>query len=490
MRNGNRPAARLVASIAAICLVAGGAVLAGETASATPTTIVNDTIWKDTSNQTMKCQGGNVSKFGSDYYWICSDIADDGNGNWTGWNGVYVYKSGDLVNWVRQGTILAPSRDGAPSASNWVGRPSLLYNSTSGKYVAIFEAGGGVSAATSTTIAGNYTWIGRLPNTSGYTPIEINDISAFSDGSNAYVVGNNDKNNDQRLGGTWRLRPSDYLAIDTKVFEETVGAREAHSITKIGSTYYWFASGLAGWYSSPTQYRTSTSLSGGWSSWATIATTPSSNNSFNTQFDFIVPVVGSQGTTYVYAGDRYSQFTGQGPGYTAWFPLSFASGVPTINGYTQWQIDTATGTWSASTQTNVLQNPGFESGLSSWTTAGGTVQGWTTTSYKSQGAQSLNIWSANAYTSWLANSSATNLAAGTYTATAQIYAGGTWNTGVMQIYRGSTVIAQTNITAGAWHQISLTNVAVNQGDSLTVGFWIDAQPNAWFYVDDVRLTKN
>ena len=477
--------------IALAFLVAGSIALLGATpASATPTTITNGVYWKDSSNQTMKCQGGNVSRFGSDYYWICSDLADDGNGNWTGWNGVYVYKSSDLVSWVWQGTILAPSRDGAPNSSAWVGRPSLLYNSVSAKYVAIFESGGGVSAATSSTIGGNYTWVGRLPNTSGYTPVEINDISAFADGSNAYVVGNNDKNNDQRLGGTWRLRPSDFLAIDTKVFEETVGAREAHSITKIGSTYYWFASGLAGWYSSASQYRTSTSLSGPWSAWSTMATSPSSTNSFNTQIDFVIPVVGALGTTYVYAGDRYSQYTSNGPGYNAWYPLTFAGATPTLNGLAQWQIDAPNGTWqSLASGTNLLQNAGFEGGLTGWTNSGGTLPATVSSNTFFGGTHSANMYNNAPYTSWLANSSATNLTAGTYSATARVYAGGSWNTAVMQIYRGSTLLSQVNISSGGWNQVTTPSITVTSGQSLTVGFWIDGQSNSWFYMDDVGLYK-
>jgi len=458
--------------------------------SAAPANVSTDgTYWKDAAGGTLKCQGGNVTKFGSDYYWICSDLRDDGSGTWNGWNGVYVYKSSDVTTWTYQNTILAPSRDGAPSNTSWVGRPSLLFNSISGKYVAIFESDGGVSAATSPNLSGNYTWHGRIANTSGYTPAEINDISVVTDGGHSYVIGNNDKVSGSRMTGLWQLRDSDFLAIVAKSYEDGPQSHEAHHITKVGSTYYWFGSDMNGWNSTKTSYRTSNSLLDGWSGWSTVPTTPSTTTSFDTQFDFVIPVVGSSTTSYIYAGDRYSQFTGSGPGYNAWFPLTFPNGIPTIEGVKDWTIDAVTGAIETSARTNLIANPGFESGLSNWR-AEGPVQAWVTTSQQSSGSNSANVWSTSPYTSWLESAPAANVTAASYTASAKVYSGGTFNDAKIQIYSGTTLLAQGAIGSGSgWRTVTVPATAVAAGTNLKVGFWLDGQADSWIYIDDVTLTR-
>jgi hypothetical protein len=75
---------------------------------------------------------------------------------------------------------------------------------------------------------------------------------------------------------------------------------------------------------------------------------PSSDNSFDTQEDFVIPIVGATTTSYMYVGDRYSQFTSTPPsqGQNAFYPLTFdQNGVPTVHGYATWSVDVYTGEW-------------------------------------------------------------------------------------------------------------------------------------------------
>jgi transposase InsO family protein len=83
--------------------------------------------------------------------------------------------------------------------------------------------------------------------------------------------------------------------------------RDVESLLSAGGTYYWFSSGLEGWNSTQTKYATATSLSDPWSDLKIHTTEPFSKDSFNTQHDFVIPVVGTEATTFVYVGDRYSQ---------------------------------------------------------------------------------------------------------------------------------------------------------------------------------------
>ena len=85
------------------------------------------------------------------------------------------------------------------------------------------------------------------------------------------------------------------------------------------------------------------SLGGPWSELKRLATEPDSPDSFNTQHDFIIPVTGSEGTTYLYVGDRYSQHHGKGTGRNIFLPLIWDDGVPKLKWYESWKIDIGTG---------------------------------------------------------------------------------------------------------------------------------------------------
>jgi hypothetical protein len=54
-------------------------------------------------------------------------------------------------------------------------------------------------------------------------------------------------------------------------------------------------------------------LAGPWSELKVLPADPPSPDSFNTQHDFVIPVTGSKASTYLYAGDRHSQWTRRGP---------------------------------------------------------------------------------------------------------------------------------------------------------------------------------
>jgi hypothetical protein len=92
-------------------------------------------------------------------------------------------------------------------------------------------------------------------------------------------------------------------------------------------------------------YATAASLAGPWSDLRVLVTEPASPDSFNTQHDFIIPITGTQKTTYVYVGDRYSQHHGQGTGRNVFLPLVWENGVPELKWYPKWRIDIQTGKW-------------------------------------------------------------------------------------------------------------------------------------------------
>ena len=142
------------------------------------------------------------------------------------------------------------------------------------------------------------------------------------------------------------LLTPDYLHVDRVVAPTTGMHCEAPYILKRNGLYYLFASQCVNYSSSATSYATATSLAGPWSAPKTVTTIPSDSQSFNSQHDFTVTVVGTKGTAYMYFGDRWSEYTGQGIGKNVRLPLTFNGNEPVLNGLNTWYINVTTGEWS------------------------------------------------------------------------------------------------------------------------------------------------
>ncbi|UCG49906.1 MAG: family 43 glycosylhydrolase [Phycisphaerales bacterium] len=319
-------------------------------------TIQNDTIWRDTHGKEIWCNGGHMIREGETFYWAGYETRPR-----TGFKSVRLYSSGNLADWEFENDILRP--EGPFSILGWAGRPGLLHNRATKKYVLIIEADSRqwerhkVGFAESDAINGDYRFVRFVypePNRS------TGDQSVYQEGQDGYLVCTLDKLIDgkrylnQSLA-IFRLTP-DFLDIADKVYEgfDNVNGdrsvyprhhtgREASHIIKVNSLYYWFSSGLEGWNSTQTKYATSASLAGPWSALKVLATDPISTDSLNTQHDFVIAVTGNEATTYVYVGDRYSQHHGRGIGRNIFLPLAWKDGEPMLKWHKTWRIDAATG---------------------------------------------------------------------------------------------------------------------------------------------------
>ncbi len=144
-----------------------------------------------------------------------------------------------------------------------------------------------------------------------------------------------------------------------------------------------------------------------------------------------------------------------------------------------------------------ITNPGFEAdGV-----ATGTPQGWTTWSngnadadYTSTGGRSgtykLSHWKGTPY-KVSTYKVVTGLANGNYSLRAWVQSGGGQNAASVfaQNFDGNATYRSTSIpTAGAWTQITVTNIVVANGQC-EIGIWSDANANNWLTVDDVQLIK-
>ena len=318
--------------------------------------IRNNTVWRDTDGNEIWCNGGHMIREGDKFYWVGYETRPR-----TGFRSIKLYSSANLADWKFENNILRP--EGMFSILGLAGRPGLLHNRSTGKYVLIIEADSRqwerhkVGFAECDTVNGDYQFV-RYVYPEGNR--STGDQSVYQEGEEGYLICTLDKLIDgkrylnQSLA-IFKLTP-DFLGIDRKVYEgfDNVNCnpavyprhhtgREASHIIKVNGIYYWLSSGLQGWNSTRTKYATSTSLSGPWSKLKVLRTDPLSNDSFNTQHDFIIPVIGSDTTTYIYVGDRYSQHHGKGVGRNIFLPIMWEDGRPILMWCETWRIDTLTG---------------------------------------------------------------------------------------------------------------------------------------------------
>ncbi len=318
--------------------------------------IRNDAIWKDTDGNEIWCNGGHMIREEDTFYWVGYETKPR-----MGFRNIKLYSSTNLSDWKFENDII--KREGPYSILGWAGRPGLLRNKATKRYVLIFEADSRqwerhkVGFACCDIINGSYKFVCYVYPESD---ISTGDQSVYQEGDDGYLVCTLDRiiNGKRYLNQSlaiFKLTPN-YLGIESKVYEgfDNVNgdpsvyphhhtSREASHIIKVCETYYWFSSGLQGWNSTETKYATAKSLSGPWSNLNVLPTKPVSNDSYNTQHDFIIPVIGSKATTYVYVGDRYSQHHGQGVGRNVFLPLVWNNDKPQLKWLRTWTIDTATG---------------------------------------------------------------------------------------------------------------------------------------------------
>lgn len=309
------------------------------------------TVWKDTGGAEIINFCGYIIKSGSTYYWY-------------GWD-----KYAHTVNCYTSTTLGSNSWTEVTSGgfpmfgSGFHGRPAVIFNSSTNKYVMIVEFSSavgrnGIQYLTSDAPGGPFVSV----NTEDYIfGITMGDMGVFKDddGSAYLLVDTDDGGNANGTNKIVKLNSS-YTAQSSIIAAWTVSTNrtEALAMTKHNGNYILTGSKTAGWNSSETWYKKSATLAGFSSvAWSNTPTAPTSTTSYNTQHDFILKIDGSLATVYMFAGDRWSQDTGVGFGRNAWYPVVFSSSsVPKIIGDDSWTIDPATGILAAgSTATTSVQ---------------------------------------------------------------------------------------------------------------------------------------
>ena len=332
---------------------AGGATSAGAT-------IVNDTFWKDTAGDFIYSQGGGALRVGDTYYWYGVKYAGavtyaanpTGKNSSTGFQGITTYSSTDLANWKLE-TVSKPANTGG-----WFGRLGVVYHAATKKYVLVAQGGGGLYFATADAPGGPFVYSNVQNNPPGIANGSTGDQTMFQDDDGtAYLVASSSSGRSNRYLSP--LRASDFLAAEQAIPVYSGGGREGNCMFKYNGTYYYCSSDLHGWNSSQSYCVSSSSVRGPWSAEFVLDGTQP-DYSHVTQTGFFISVQGTQATTIIFAGDRWSDFAGNGLGFNQWMPISFNGKTPQFHSVSKWSINAKAGTWAVARGNNYVLNPSFE----------------------------------------------------------------------------------------------------------------------------------
>ncbi|MGW4650688.1 RICIN domain-containing protein [Kitasatospora sp. NPDC004289] len=307
------------------------------TARAATVTITNATQFADTAGNPVHAHGGGVVKVGQFYYWFGEDRNADNTFRY-----VSAYRSTDLKTWEFRNHVLTQATDPELASAN-IERPKVMYNAATGTFVMWMHKENSqdygearAAVAVSDTIDGDYTWHGS------FRPLgEMSrDITTFvDDDGTGYMISAANENADLHV---YRLTP-DYTAVDAQVQKLWPGNwREAPAMFKRNGVYFLLTSGATGWSPNQQKYATATSITGSWSGLKDIG----DSTTYRTQTAYVLPVQGTNGTGYLYLGDRWGNSMGAmvNDSQYVWLPLKFPTRTTMTMDYSpQLTVDTATG---------------------------------------------------------------------------------------------------------------------------------------------------
>lgn len=288
--------------------------------------------WFDNRGQVVSAHGANIIKDKDTYYLFGEAHTDAGNA-FAGFN---CYSSKDLYNWTFESIALPVQASGDLGPDTVGERPKVMKSPATGEYVMFMHVDAldyksqFVGYATSKNITGPYTYRGPLLNQG--KPIKKWDMGTFQDKDGAgYVL---------LHGGDIYKLTDDYTGVSEQVNHAMTPGFESPALFRKNDIYYFLGSDLTGWERNDNYYFTATSLKGPWTRRGFIA--PEGTLTWNSQVTFVLPIEGSQGTTYMFMGDRWS-FPRQASAATyVWQPLTIDDTSISIPLYQEaWQIDRA-----------------------------------------------------------------------------------------------------------------------------------------------------
>jgi hypothetical protein len=337
------------------CTVAAGTTVGVFTDPVTTTNISPPNppgiTFKDTDGNLVDAHGGGIIKVCDTFYLHGEYFLSTTTNN--DFNGFSMYSSKDLATWKNEGIILPQQPSGQLGPNRKGERPHIIKCPSTGEFVLYahsaditYEVDKEVVYATSPTVNGVYSFKGSLTDAGGKIAAH-SDMSALTDGNNAYVV--------TESGWVYPLASDCHSWLSANQYTAvngTTGGSEAPTVFKAGDTFYWIGSSKTGWQANDDFYSTAPAMTGPWTYKGSVA--PVGKDTWMTQSTWVMPIVGSEGTVYMYWGDHWQGQNSGDPGQHNYLttyvfqPLVFtgtAISMPTYQ--VSWKLDVGAGTWSA-----------------------------------------------------------------------------------------------------------------------------------------------
>ena len=297
--------------------------------------------WHDQNGNVVSARGAGILKEGDRYYLFGEFKRDHGNE----FAGFSCYSSSDLINWTFESIALPRQKNGRLGPTRVGERPKVMKCPKTGEFVMFMHTDDAnykdpaVGYATSANVAGPYAFQGPLLSNGGV--IKKWDMGVFQDddGSGYLII---------HSGSLYRLS-DDYKTAIEHVVKSIARGFESPAIFKREGRYYWLGSGLTAWERNDNTYLTAKSLSGPWEARGNFA--PERTLTWNSQTTFVLPIVGSETTTWMFMGDRWAHPRQNSAATYVWQPIHFdADGRMSLpEYYPSWTVDTDTGRWSPAT---------------------------------------------------------------------------------------------------------------------------------------------
>ncbi len=291
-------------------------------------TIQNGIEWVDTDGYIVQAHGGNFLQVGDKWYLVGEDRARSWNPD------VNLYSTQDFLNWKFEGKIIKNYvTHEALGSTRMIERPKLMYNEKYGKFVLWCHwesrnyAASEAAVFVSDSVAGPYEplWTGRPLGT------KSRDCNVFVDNDGkAYFISTTDENTNL---GLFELS-DDYLEPVSKTVLCEGQRREAPAIVHIDDTYYMISSACTGWDPNQAKIATSKNIKLGWSQLENIG----DRIAFDTQASSILTIKGTEGTVYIYVGDRWMD-PDLPQSKIIMLPITFENGKMILNYYDSWKIN-------------------------------------------------------------------------------------------------------------------------------------------------------
>ena len=292
--------------------------------------------WFDQNGHTVSAHGAGIIKENGRYYLFGEFKTDSANV----FNGFACYSSDDLASWKFERMALPLQVNGKLGPKRVGERPKVMKSPTTGEFVMLMHVDSlnykdqYVGYATAKEVTGPYTFQGPILYQG--KPIRRWDIGAFQDddGTGYLLV---------HHGDIYRLAP-DYRSIEKQVAKGIPGSGESPAMFKKDGLYFLLSSNLTSWERNDNQYHTAPDIAGPWTERGLFA--PKGSLTWNSQCSFVLPIVGTADTTFMYMGDRWS-FPKQNAAATyVWQPLEVEGTKLALPEFKDvWTVDLATGNY-------------------------------------------------------------------------------------------------------------------------------------------------